>query len=258
METAGITHSKAMRNYLAFMGPRLVLMHRALKPTGSLFLHCDPTANSYLRLIMDAIFGRNNFVNEIVWGYRGPGAKKKFGSKHDTLLFYRKFQDFLFNPQYTPMLEATKKLYRHDDNDGKGKYLLVKNKKTGKQYKSYLNKNRGRPVLDWWEDIQSFNTAYSSKERTGYPTQKPLKLLRRIINATTNPGDLVLDPFCGCATTCVAAEQLDRRWIGIDESPMAAKLVVDRLGKEKQTISKTDIRVNCNMSTDEIQRVITQ
>jgi site-specific DNA-methyltransferase (adenine-specific) len=220
-------HSEAMMAYVMYMAQRLIEMHRVLKSTGSLYLHCDPTASHYLKNVLDAIFGRNNFINNIVWCYNTQGKPKKgFAKKHDDILFYAKDKNkFKFNkvtilpndvPRYNKIEPETGRAYQID----------------GKGYKYYLDDGRYCP--DYW-DIQALNS--QAKERTGYPTQKPLALLHRIIKASSNEGDLVLDPFCGCATTCVAAQQLQRKWIGIDVETNAVKVLINRLSDDQGLFS---------------------
>lgn len=184
--------SKSDRSYLIYMAARLLEMERLLKPTGSVYVHCDPTMSHHLKLMMDAIFGRKQFRNEIAWCYKwgGSNSKKNFKKKHDVILRYSKSNAYTFNL----------------------KDILVYGDKSG-----WSDATRGRIPNDWWADIPSLNT--QAKERTGYPTQKPLALLERIIKASSNEDDMVFDPFCGCATTMVAADRLQRRWIGIDISP---------------------------------------
>ncbi len=167
---------------------------------------------------MDEVFGRKNFRNEIVWGYEKPrSAKKIWKRNHDILLFYGKEEKYTFNPQRVPLMDGSfelRKPYKRPDG------TMWKPKEPGKQ------------AGDWWYDIPSFATRVTAKERTGYPTQKPLALLERIIEASSDKKDMVLDPFCGCATTCVAAEKLDRQWVGVDISEKAAELVKNRIKKE--------------------------
>ena len=231
-----VTHGKGMKSYLIMLGVRLLEMKRVLKPTGSIYLHCDPTASHYIKLVMDSVFGKNNFRNEIAWNKyigRKNNARKKFGTQQDIILYYAQ-KNAIFNPQYEPLSESAVKEYRHKDENGR-RYRLARRGKgyesTGGNKKIYLDENPGNAIGTLWisKDLQ---LAQSSKERTGYPTQKPVKLLHRIINASSNKGDIVLDPFCGCATTCVAAEQLQRQWIGIDISPKAIELVHTRLEKK--------------------------
>ncbi len=271
LEAAGLTHGKGMQSYLCMMAVRLLEMRRVLKDTGSIYLHCDPTASHYLKLLMDAIYGVGNFMAEITWKRTSShNDSRTFGNVADTILFYGEHINVdavrvPLDPEYVD------RFYRHDDNDGKGGYRLDNiaspnprpnlmyewkgysppakgwrySKETMAQLdaegriwypdsferrparKRYLNETSGRPVDNIWTDISPI--AAHAKERIGYPTQKPLALLERIIRASSNEGDVVLDPFCGCATACVAAENLGRRWIGIDISPKAVELVNMRL-----------------------------
>ena len=224
ISAAEFTHGKSMKAYLIMMGIRMLEMRRVLKPTGSIYLHCDPTAGHYLKLVMDAVFGKGNYRNEIVWHYKGNSiAKKLFPSKHDTLLYYG-LQNPTFNPIYVPYAESTLRRYNHTDEDGRR--YKISALRDGKQEKVYMGE--GRMVDSVW-DIPVIR---KKNERTGYPTQKPLALLDRIIKASSNKGDMVLDPFCGCATTCIAAEALQRQWIGIDLSAKAVELVKMRLKRD--------------------------
>ena len=220
--SAGEIHGLPMKAYLTFMAQRIIEMHRVLKESGSLYLHCDPTSSHYLKIILDEIFGKHNFRNEIIWAYSGTGKpKKKYKSKSDTILFYSKSKDYLFNVQTEPY-ENPRTIKRFDKMDKHGKRYKIWTTR-GVQRKVYMKE---KPVSNVWD----FNViGATSKERTGYPTQKPLSLLNRIIEVSSNAGDLVLDPFCGCATTCVAAHHLQRNWIGIDVSDVAVDLVRDRL-----------------------------
>jgi site-specific DNA-methyltransferase (adenine-specific) len=203
--------------YLVMMTPRLLEIYRVLKNTGSLYLHCDPTSSHYLKIILDRIFGVTHFRNEIAWSYKGGGrSKKHFARKHDTILFYTKSDTWTFN--YRDILvDRTNRTYFTDENGER--YWL----KYGKRY--YLE-HEGKVPEDWWADIDPLHGPY--KERLGYPTQKPLALLERIIKASSNEGDIILDPFCGCGTTLVAAEQLNRKWIGIDISRDAIEITEKR------------------------------
>ena len=215
-------HGDSMMSYLIYMSIRIMEMKRILKDDGSIYLHCDPTASHYLKLLMDSVFGKKNFRNEIVWHY-GLGAfsaKRNYPKKHDILFFYSRSDSRTFNIQRTPPTKAMLSRYCHKTDDGK--LFFVQN---GKQY--YMK--GGKPVDSVWE-IPSI--APRAKERVGYPTQKPLPLLSRIIQASSNEGDVVLDPFCGCATACIASEKLNRNWVGIDISPKAAELVVSRMKNE--------------------------
>ena len=220
--------------YLLSMAIRLLPMRRVLKDSGSIYLHCDPTASHYLKLLMDAIFGHKNFRNEIVWCYTGNSTpKSNFLSKHDIILFYAKSKSASFNPQHVPYSAATLRRYNHIDEDGR-RYKMS-SLRNGLE-KIYIKD--GKPLEDWWADIPVIR---SKKERLGYPTQKPLALLERIIKASSRPGDLVLDPFCGCGTTIHAAEQLKRRWIGIDISPFATGLMRERIVDHFPAIQKSQI-----------------
>ena len=211
-----------MGAFLCFMAVRLLEMHRLLKPSGSIYLHCDPTASHYLKQLMDAVFGRRNFRNEIVWCYASGGVGKRwFGKKHDIILFYTRSATYRFNPQYRPYSEGT--LQRG----------LT-------QYKKNLNENyelhtEGAMQHDWWSDITPLLSP-TQKERSGYPTQKPLALYERVIKASSNEGDLILDPFAGCATTLIAAERQGRQWVGIDIWDGALKQVRERLEANKQLL----------------------
>ena len=207
-----------MMAYLVNIAPRLVELRRVMRETGTVYLHCDPTASHYLKIVMDAVFGRENFRNEVAWCYRGGGVPRNdFARKHDVILRYSKSDSYLFNTQFTDYSEASKTLVQSRGGvsiDDKTRDL-----------------NRGAHMPDWWSDINSLQTW--SPERTGYPTQKPVRLLERIINASSNPGDTVLDPFCGCGTSMVAAERLGRSWIGIDVEPLALSVLRQRFEAER-------------------------
>jgi site-specific DNA-methyltransferase (adenine-specific) len=210
------------------MAQRIIEMHRVLKDSGSLYLHCDPTASHYLKLLLDSIFGKDNFGNDISWCYTGPsGAKKRFPAKHDVILRYTKSEEnWVFNK------DAVRIPYKELHSD-KGKAAKIWGD-AGKLQDEDIRQDyieKGKIPEDWWIDIPS-GGHISPKEQTGYPTQKPLALMHRIIKASSNPGDVVLDPFCGCATTCVAAQQLGRRWIGIDIEEQARDLLVRRLSDD--------------------------
>lgn len=259
-----------MMAYLAMMSVRLLELHRVLKSTGSVYLHCDPTASHYLRIVLDAIFGAANFRNEIIWRrYSAHGnASKRFGSIHDTILFYTKSEAATWNATYGPLDDSyVEQFFRHveagtgrryrlqnvvnpnpdrpnltyewnghtrvwkwtkdklADLDAKG--LLIYSSTGFPALKQYLDESKGRSVQDLWTDIASLQS--NTTERLNYPTQKPLALLERIITASSNAGDLVLDPFCGCGTTVHAAESLRRRWVGIDVTHLAISLIERRL-----------------------------
>jgi len=200
-----------INHYIEWMKERLFELHRVLKDTGSFYLHCDWHASHYLKIICDEIFGYNNFKNEIVWCYKTGGATKRyFARKHDIIFFYTKDQKkYTFNPQkeksYMMHKYGFKKSNFQEDERGQYSWVFAK---------------------DWWE-IPSIGSA--DKQRLGYPTQKPEPLLERIIKASSNNGDLVLDPFCGCGTTIAVAQKLQRKWIGIDVSPTACKLMKNRV-----------------------------
>lgn len=218
-----------MLAYLAMMAPRLVELHRVLKSTGSLYLHCDPTASHYLKLLLDAVFGAAHFQNEIIWCYNvGGKSKKRWARKHDTILFYSKSASFHFDGKAVgvPRETGSKSFGGKIGVDSEGRRYQDKLvKATGKYYRYYLDE----PKIpeDWWADINSLQSG--SAERSGYPTQKPEALLTRIIEASCPPGGVVLDPFCGCGTTIAASERLNRRWIGIDITYLATHLIKSRL-----------------------------
>jgi site-specific DNA-methyltransferase (adenine-specific) len=226
--SVGAVHSKPMMAYLTYMAQRIIEMHRILKETGSIYLHCDPTAGHYLKHLLDSVFGKHNFRNEIVWSYkRYTAASKRFQNLHDTIFWYAKSNHHTFNEMRDEYGEKSGKMDSHYKQDDKGQWFRWQKRKNQKPYKVYLSE--GRRIGDVWE-IPIINA--SSKERTGYPTQKPLALLHRIIKASSNEGDTVLDPFCGCATTCVAAQQLGRKWIGIDIEKQSVKILIDRLSDD--------------------------
>lgn len=258
-----------MMAYLVMMAARLVELHRVLKPTGSLYLHCDPTASHYLKVVLDAVFGPERFINEIIWkrttAHNDPS---RWGRVHDVLLFYSKSDAYTWNDVYTPYDEEYKARFSHIDPDGRrwaddnltakglsgGGYTyeykgatslwrvpletmkrldtegrLHFTRKGGIRYKRYLDELPGLAVQDVVSDIFPINS--QAAERLGYPTQKPLALLERIIQASSNPGDTVLDPFCGCGTTIAAAQKLGRAWIGIDITHLAIALQKYRLAE---------------------------
>ncbi|MBC8205276.1 restriction endonuclease [bacterium] len=219
--------------YLSMMTIRLLELHRVLKPTGSVYLHCDPTASHYLKIVMDEVFGKRNFRNEIIWLYKGRElAHKRYSRKHDTIFFYTKSDKYSFywKDIAEPLEETSRKaLARYKDEKG---YFILRYKKGGgfaplekegaDTYRQYLP--QGVPPRDW------YYADYARKsEQLGYPTQKPEALLERIIKASSPEGGWVLDPFCGCGTTPAVAERLKRNWIGIDISTLAVNLVKHRL-----------------------------
>ena len=259
-----------MMAYLTMMAQRLAELRRVLKPTGSIYLHCDPTASHYLKLMMDAVFDAGNFRSEIIW--RRINAKglafKGFPRNNDVLLYYAKNTRFTWNRSFRPYdPQYVEKFYRHIDPETKRRYRLsdLSNPNRNRpnltyewnghmrvwrwtkermqeahdkgllhytsnglaNQKRYLDEMNGIPVDSIWEDIPPIQA--QSKERLGYPTQKPEALLERIISASSNEGDVVLDPFCGCGTAIVEAERLNRRWIGIDITHLAISLIRHRL-----------------------------
>jgi len=259
-----------MLAYLAMMAPRLMELRRVMKPTASIYLHCDPTASHYLKLAMDAVFGPANFKNEIVWKRSHPKgqASTRFARDHDVILaFTKESEHSTWNPQYAPHdRDKVRSQYALADEDGRpyqltsllnpnpnrpnltyefkgvtkvwrwtkermlsedaqGRIVVPRDGKGIPRYKRYLDEQEGIPIDDFWSDI---GFAIGS-ERLGYPTQKPEALLERIIKASSNEGDLVLDPFCGCGTAIAVAERLKRRWIGIDITHLAITLIKHRL-----------------------------
>lgn len=221
--------------YLDYMKVRVYELKRVLKDTGSIFLHCDEKASHYLRIILDDIFGEENFRSEIIWTYkRWSNSKKGLLPGHQTIFFYSKTNNYKFNIIYTEYSPTTnidqilqervrdnrgKAIYKHDDN---GEIILSKEKK-------------GVPMSDVWE-IPFLNP--KAKERVGYPTQKPIELLERIVRISTDVGDTVLDPFCGSGTTMVAAELVNRKGIGIDISRDAVEISENRLKNPYKTESR--------------------
>ncbi|MGO9084371.1 MAG: DNA methyltransferase [Candidatus Sulfotelmatobacter sp.] len=259
-----------MMAYLAMMAPRLIELHRVLKETGSIYLHCDPTASHYLKMLMDAVFGPQHFRNEIIWRRADPKghAFTRYPSTHDTLLFFGKGEVITWNPQYrtydedyidshyasveegtgrrytlsdctnpnrnrphltyewrgvTKVWRWTKERMQKAHDEGR----LVYTKSGAPRYKRYLDEMKGTLVTSIWEDIPFINS--QAAERLGYPTQKPKALLERIIKASSNEGETVLDPFCGCGTAVEMAQSLSRRWIGIDITHLAIGLIKRRL-----------------------------
>ena len=230
--------------YLVYMAVRFIECHRILKETGTLYLHCDPTMSWGLRVMLDCIFGERNFVNEIVWCYRTGGAsKRRWAVKHDVILMYAKEQK-----QYRHNVLKTRSYVEQPAEQIEQSYIKNAIKSGTEQGVKWWEYMSGRDLMriykdentksyftmvncrDWWNDIKAVSRF--SGERTGYPTQKPLDLLLRIIKASSNEGDLVLDPFCGCVTTCVAAERLRRDWVGIDVAKEAWNQIEKRLEKE--------------------------
>ena len=237
--------------YLVMMAPRLMELHRVLKPTGSLYLHCDPTASHYLKVMLDVIFGARNFRNEIVWkrdpaGKGGKRVSRQWPRDIDVILYYTKTDEYAFHQQYLPLSPEQARVYRYQDERGRYKAVQrgnysdamwerfraegrIHTSSTGKEYLKYYLDEAQATIGSVWDDIPGFGTRTAARELLGYPTQKPLALLERIIQASSNEGDLVLDPFCGCGTTIVAAHKLNRRWIGIDITHLAIALTKYRL-----------------------------
>ena len=238
---------KGNKSYLLMMALRLIEMHRILKDTGSIYLHCDPTMSHSLKLVMDSIFGLDNFRNEIIWHYgKMSNSSRNFPKNHDVILRYTKTDDFVFNPQKEVESEYRTRLRRFLLGN-QVRYGSVKHK-TDKLIHGRIRKiqkNLGRALedsdilFDFDKEFKNQSDVIyasivkgNSKERTGYPTQKPLALLKRIIKASTNPGDVVLDPFCGSGTTLLAAHEYNRLWIGIDISEKALELAHMRFENE--------------------------
>ena len=220
-----------MGAFLCFLGVRLVECRRILKDAGSIYLHCDPTANHYVKMLMDCVFGKGNFRNEIIWCYTGPSnTKRDFPRKHDTILRYVNGRDWTFNADAARIPYGGETLARRGRAEGARSIMspsvTIDEGRSVEQVMSVFG--RGKIPEDWWVIPALTN----QREKTGYPTQKPLALYERIIKASSNPSDVVLDPFCGCATTCVAAEKLGRSWIGIDVWPNMIDVAMDRLKRE--------------------------
>ncbi len=211
-----------LEDYTNWMYPRVYLMKEMLKPTGSFYYHCDPTASHYVKMMLDMIFGMENFRNEIVWCYTGASAtKSRFPEKHDIILFYTKTNKYSFNSDdvripYTPTGGGFQYKKWKDNN------TTEEEQKKKKEY--FMEK--GKIVEDYWTDIYILKR---TNEKLGYPTQKPEKLLERIILASSNPGDLVADFYLGGGTTIAVAEKLDRNWIGIDINPRAIEISEKRV-----------------------------
>lgn len=264
-----------MLAYLSMMAPRLKELHRKLKPTGSLYLHCDPTASHYLKLLLDATFLATNFLSEIVWKRTSAhSSARRYGPVHDVLLCYAKGPSYVWNPIFSPYdKEYLDTFFNHKDQDGRRWKRTdltgagTRNGETGREWrgidvtskgrhwavppgeldrldaagkvhwpakasgmprlKQYADEMPGVPLQDVWTDLPPMHNL--SAERLGYPTQKPVALLERIVAASSNPGDVVLDPFCGCGTATAAAQKLGRRWIGIDITQVAIGIIRHRL-----------------------------
>jgi DNA modification methylase len=221
-------HWNSIQDYLEWMEPKIRECYRVLKDTGSMYLHCDWHANAHLRILMDKIFGENNFRNEIIWCYSTSGrGKKEFSKKHDTIFFYSKTAEYFWDEKGAKIpysKEYIKSHFRNTDEKGR---RCRKRYDAGKWRIYYPDV--GMNPNDWWE-LPYVNSM--AKERLGYPTQKPETLLERIIKASSTPTSIVLDPMCGCGTCMAVAHKLGRQWIGIDVSPTACKLSYQRLLKE--------------------------
>jgi len=214
--------------YLTMMCIRMLELRRVLKDTGSIYLHCDPTASHYLKILMDTVFGKENFRNEIIWSYAGGGIPTKdFPRKHDILLRYTKTKTYSFKPEYKPYTTGT---IQRGRTKIKGKYA-----QKGLRLE-------GTPVNDWWIDVPKI-TSPTDPEKLGFPTQKPIALLKRIISCSSESHSVVLDPFCGCGTTVIAAESMSRTWIGIDITHLAINLIKWRLKTQFAKEPKKDYRV---------------
>lgn len=207
--------------YLTMIGCRLIELFRVLSPTGSLYLHCDPNISHYLKILLDNIFGVDNFRNEISWCYKTwPIKAHQFSRSHDTILFYSKSKTNKFNIQYIDISYETRKRTK-----GKKQQSIMKN---GKLSKILIDEEARTPCRDWW-DLSVLHP--SAKERLGYPTQKPEALLERIIRSSSSEGDTVLDPCFGSGTALAVSERLGRRWIGIDQSEIAVNVTIERLNE---------------------------
>ncbi len=233
----------SLGSYLLNMATRLRAMRRLLRTTGSIYLHCDSYASHYLKLIMDSVFGMSNFKSEIVW-HRSRGFKRKtarqFPQKSDTILFYSKSRnDAVFNTQYKPHKPEYIRRFKRDE-DGR-LYRDDVNPTGGGRRVIYLDETIGDIIDSVWNDIAPLNS--NAQERLGYPTQKPLALLERIIKASSNEGETVLDPFCGCGTTVHAAESLGRKWVGIDISKFSTGLIRDRILHNFKYLNVDDIEM---------------
>lgn len=226
-----------MLAYLTYMAERLEHMHRLLKQTGSIYLHCDPTASHGLKLVMDKIFGHSNFRREIIWdiavlsGFKT--AAKNWIRGHDTVLYYQKGSHAIFNKQRQKHRKEYLDRFNKTDEDGR-RYF------DGRGSRRYLDEvvAKGKAIGDVWSDIMSFQQIPTAKEHLGYPTQKPMALLNRIIKASSNEGDIVLDPFCGCGTAIDAANRLNRQWVGIDISSFAIDLICNERLQNKHIPTK--------------------
>ena len=314
IQAAREAHGKGMQSYLIMMSTRLLEMKRLLKDTGSIYLHCDPTASHYLKLVMDAVFGRDNCRNEVIWKRTSTKSlAKRYAVNTDRILYYVKSNGATWNQQYTPYDdEYIQKTFRHQDKHGRWGTVDLSGGKAGSE-RAYMPFKGIEPppgrawapptrnkfpasaqvllpdnyealdqlakcealddagLLHWskggkgrprWKkylsampgvvagDLVLDTPPVKGKEDTGYPTQKPIALLERIIKASSNRGDVVFDPFCGCATTLVAADRLQRSWVGIDISPKAAELVVSRIREDQGLFQEIIARDDYPQRTD--------
>ena len=232
---------KGIVSYLTIMAHRIWYMHRKLKKTGSFYLHCDPTMSHYLKIVCDLIFSKKNFKNEIIWCYSGGGIPKKdFPRKHDVILRYSKTADYQFFPIYRPYTAGT--------------VLRGRTKVKGKYAEKGL-RIEGTPVTDWWIDIPKL-TSPTDKEKLHFPTQKSEALMERIIETSSKRGYVVADFFCGCGTTIAVAQRLKRKWIGVDISHLAIRLVYDRILKPYENKPKAFRKVKENIEINGFPRDI--
>ena len=281
IEAAKTTYGQDMAAFLCFMAVRLLEMRRILRKDGSIYLHCDQTASHYLKQLMDAVFGKENFCSEITWRRTTShnDAVRNYGALGDIILFYSNGDDFLFNVQHIPYSqEHLDKIYKYTDANGRrygtdnlrspgprpnltydyrgykphpngwsvslermkqldaeGRLHFPKSKQGRIRRKVYLDEMPGVPIGNIWDDIKPISSR--ARERLGYPTQKPLALYERIIKASSNPGDMILDPFAGCTTTPIAAERLGRQWVGMDIWDGALNIVKQRMEDNRQLLA---------------------
>ncbi len=230
IEAARSASGDDMAAYLCWMGVRLIEMRRILRPDGSIYIHLDSTAHAWVKALMDGIFGKHRLRNEIIWAYTGPGSPqmRQFSRKHDTILWYAIGDEWTFNG------DAVRMPHRRLNTNRKGAAIAAPLSKELRD--EYLGK--GKIPESWWPNFSPVGRI--ARERTGYPTQKPLALYERIIGASSNPGDIVLDPFCGCATTPIAAERLGRQWVGMDIWEGAYQLVQQRIEDNRQLLADPD------------------
>ncbi len=293
IDAAELSHGTGMKSYLIMMGVRMLEIRRLLKSTGSLYVHCDPTAGHYLKLLLDAVFGAESFRSHIAWKRTSAHSdarqgRRQHGRVQDFIFFVTKGGGWTWNVLYSAYdRDYVDQLYRHVEPETGRRYQLdnltgpggtgrgnpayevmgvtrswryskermeeliaqgrVVQSRPGAvpRYKRYLDEMPGVPLQDVWTDVKPIGSR--ARERVGYPTQKPLALLERIIKASSNEGDVVLDPFCGCATTLVAAHRLGRQWAGIDLSEVAIRLVHERLGRESEALGPVQVHARTDM-----------